>query len=227
MAKILVLFLWLLVPSVVFAQGITQLSGNVVDTSGAVIAGATVQVRSANGTVQITTQSDANGSFIISGLSAGNYRLVVSNPGFETKEVPVTIGTTKAVSYTHLDVYKRQDTRVLRPAYAALRSQVPQQLFLQHSACLDEQAAVNRFVGHAHALVIGIPDLQPSRNLFRRAIQNQFTRNNLPQLHMDGQKAPLGPQGRVPSSLIRFLGSILRTAAMTCYLPAHRRRGTL
>ncbi len=73
-----------------------QLSGTVVDTSGAVIAGATVQVRSANGTVQITTQSDTNGSFIISGLSAGNYQLVVSNPGFETKEIPVTIGTTEA-----------------------------------------------------------------------------------------------------------------------------------
>jgi hypothetical protein len=78
------------------AQGITQLSGTVVDTSGEVIAGATVQVRSANGTVQITTQSDANGSFIISGLSAGNYRLVVSNPGFRTGELPVTIGTTEA-----------------------------------------------------------------------------------------------------------------------------------
>ena len=73
-----------------------QLSGTVVDTSGAVIAGATVQVRSANGTVQKTTQSDRNGSFIISGLPAGNYRLVVSNPDFETKEIPVTIGTTGA-----------------------------------------------------------------------------------------------------------------------------------
>ena len=73
-----------------------QLSGTVVDTSGAVIAGATVQVRSANGTVQRTTQSDANGSFVISGLSAGNYQLVVSNPGFATKETPVTLGTTEA-----------------------------------------------------------------------------------------------------------------------------------
>jgi len=73
-----------------------QLSGTVVDTSGGVIAGATVQVLGANGTVQITTQSDAKGSFIISGLSAGDYRLVVSNPGFETKEIPVTIGTTGA-----------------------------------------------------------------------------------------------------------------------------------
>ena len=60
------------------------------------IAGATVQVQSANGTVQRTTQSDTNGSFVLSGLAAGNYRLVVSNPGFETKEILVTIGTTGA-----------------------------------------------------------------------------------------------------------------------------------
>ena len=59
-----------------------QLSGTVVDASGAVIAGATVQVRSANGTVQMTTQSDKNGSFIISGLPAGNYRLVVYRSRF-------------------------------------------------------------------------------------------------------------------------------------------------
>src|SRR6202050_942160 len=78
------------------AQGITRLSGTVVDTSAALIAGATVQVRSANGTVQITTQTDTNGSFIISGLSAGDYRLAVSKLGFETKEIPVTVGTTEA-----------------------------------------------------------------------------------------------------------------------------------
>jgi hypothetical protein len=73
-----------------------QLSGTVVDPSGAVIAGATVQVRSANGTIQKTTRSDANGSFIVSGLSAGNYQLVVSDPGFETNETPVTLGTREA-----------------------------------------------------------------------------------------------------------------------------------
>ncbi len=50
-----------------------QLSGTVVDTSGAVIAGASVQVRGVNGTVQRTAQSDRNGSFMISGLPAGNY----------------------------------------------------------------------------------------------------------------------------------------------------------
>ena len=71
-----------------------QLSGTVVDTSGAVIGGATVQIQNANGTVERTTRSGSNGSFILSGLAAGNCRLVVSNPGFETKEILVTIGTT-------------------------------------------------------------------------------------------------------------------------------------
>ena len=68
-----------------------QLSGTVVDTSGALIIGATVQVRNSDGTVQRTTQSDSNGSFTISGLPAGKYQLVVSNPGFETKELAVTM----------------------------------------------------------------------------------------------------------------------------------------
>ena len=71
-----------------------QLSGTVADVSGAVIAAASVVVRSANGTVQRVTQSDSTGVFRISGLPAGNYRLVVSNPGFETKEMAVTLGST-------------------------------------------------------------------------------------------------------------------------------------
>ena len=71
-----------------------QLSGTVVDASGAVLAGATVMVRSADGTVERLTQSDSNGSFSISGLSAGNYRLIASSPGFATKVMPVTVGTT-------------------------------------------------------------------------------------------------------------------------------------
>ncbi len=70
----------------------------------------------------------------------------------------------------------------------ALRSQVPQQLFLQHSAGLNEQTAENRFVRHAHALVRGILDFQPSGNLLRRPVQNQFTRNQPPQLRLDGRR---------------------------------------
>lgn len=70
-----------------------QLTGIVVDTSGAVIAGAAVHLRSADGTLLRTTQSDTNGSFMISGLPPGSYRLIVSNFGFGTTETPVTIET--------------------------------------------------------------------------------------------------------------------------------------
>ena len=80
--------------TVQLSQGTTQLSGTVVDASGAVIAGASVMVRNADGGVEKLTQSDSSGAFSMSGLAAGNYRLIVSSPGFEIKEMPITIGTT-------------------------------------------------------------------------------------------------------------------------------------
>ena len=67
-------------------------TGTVVDASGAAIAGAGVELQSPNRTVLRTTESDLAGSFTISGLPAGNYRLVVCHTDFETKEIPVTIG---------------------------------------------------------------------------------------------------------------------------------------
>jgi outer membrane receptor protein involved in Fe transport len=73
-----------------------QLAGTVVDASGAVIAGADVHLLSSNGAVPRTVHSDRNGAFLFSGLTAGNYRLVVMYPGFENKEIPVTIGASGA-----------------------------------------------------------------------------------------------------------------------------------
>jgi hypothetical protein len=73
-----------------------QLSGTVVDASGAVIAGAIVQLRGANGSAQRIAQSDRGGYFLLAGLAAGSYQLVVMNSGFETKEFLVAIGATGA-----------------------------------------------------------------------------------------------------------------------------------
>ncbi len=86
-----------LAPSLAAVSGNAHpLSGTVVDTSGAVIAGADVRVLTATGTVLRTVHSDVNGDFQFSGLAAGNYRLVVSNPDFEAKEIPVAIETAGA-----------------------------------------------------------------------------------------------------------------------------------
>jgi len=68
-----------------------QLSGSVADASGAMIAGATVLVQNTDGRVRRTIQSDTNGYFHISGLPAGSYKLVVSCPGFQTKQMAVFI----------------------------------------------------------------------------------------------------------------------------------------
>jgi hypothetical protein len=78
------------------AQTLPRLSGTIVDTSGALIAGATILIRSADGSMQIRTQSDHNGVYVVSKLRAGKYLLVVSRPGFATKEIPITIEGTEA-----------------------------------------------------------------------------------------------------------------------------------
>jgi len=77
------------------AAALPRLIGTVVDVSGAVIPGASVEVRNATGAVVLTTQSDAGGEFAVSGLAPGNYRLVVSNPGFEAADISTAIGSSE------------------------------------------------------------------------------------------------------------------------------------
>jgi hypothetical protein len=70
---------------------LVTLSGIVVDSDGAVIPRATVEICRADGTVLKTTTSEPNGFFNLSGISAGDYRLVVSKSDFQTRELPVTL----------------------------------------------------------------------------------------------------------------------------------------
>src|SRR5580704_3342741 len=113
-------------------------------------------------------------------------------------------------------------TRVLRAAYAALGPEVPNQLFFQYSTRLNKEATVNGLVRHAQVLILGILDLWPSGNLFRRPVQHQFTDDGLTQRLMDGQKAQLGPPRRLPRR-ISVARPVLRTATMPCHLPAYGR----
>jgi hypothetical protein len=105
-----------------FAEGqrssTAQLSGTIVDTSGAAIPGAIVVLNGANGMEQKTIRADKNGFFAISGISAGNYRLTVSSPGFENKVISVTAGSPEGPLHiflavrsvnTTMDVQGRED----------------------------------------------------------------------------------------------------------------------
>ncbi len=82
----------------------SQLSGIVVDTSGAFIAGATVHVVGTNRTMQGTTRTDMHGAFFLSGMMPGSYHLVVSSPDFQTKEVSVVIETNATLSPLHISL---------------------------------------------------------------------------------------------------------------------------
>src|SRR5271155_2055688 len=118
-------------------------------------------------------------------------------------------------------------SRVLRAADAPPGPQMSNQLFFQYSPRLNEQASVNALVGHAHTLILGILDRKPCGDLFRRPVQNQFTRNDLLQLLLDSKKAGLGAQGRLPGLLIRIIRAIFRTTPMASDLPTHRRRSAV
>ena len=68
-----------------------DLSGTVIDASGAIIPNASVKARSAKGTGQTTARTDKNGSFTLSALPPGPYRILISAPGFEPKELSVAV----------------------------------------------------------------------------------------------------------------------------------------
>ena len=72
------------------------LTGTVVDASGALIAGATVLVQSANDFTLKTTRTDKAGQFAVSGLPSGSYRVIVSVLGFQTKNLPAVLGANQA-----------------------------------------------------------------------------------------------------------------------------------
>ena len=81
-----------------------QLSGSVVDVSGAAIAGATIELRRPDGVAQRTTRSDANGLFLLNELPAGNYQLHVASPDFEPKDLSITLAPGAASAPLHISL---------------------------------------------------------------------------------------------------------------------------
>jgi hypothetical protein len=75
---------FLLLPRYAAAQATAQISGNVVDASGAVIPGAQVQITDTDTNAERTTQTSGDGSFNFPALPIGPYKLQVSKSGFQT-----------------------------------------------------------------------------------------------------------------------------------------------
>src|ERR1700744_5795315 len=78
-----------------FAQVDTgTVSGEVTDTSGAVVAGAPIKLRNLQTNAARTVQSSSNGIYTITDLSTGTYAIEIKGSGFQpfTGKVEVTVG---------------------------------------------------------------------------------------------------------------------------------------
>ncbi len=98
-----------------------KIVGTVIDPQGAVIAGASVRIKSVDKSSERRILTDETGNFIASNLLPGNYEVTVEAPGFDTKVVRtlVTVGSTVNLSIplelgksgTTVDVYSYEGLR--------------------------------------------------------------------------------------------------------------------
>ena len=82
--------------------------GVVADPTGAIVPGAEVDLVDTNGSIAGTCHSGDDGSFQLAAPHAGNFTLVVSEPGFETVTTPVVIA---AAGYLCRSGHRRRHLR--------------------------------------------------------------------------------------------------------------------
>jgi hypothetical protein len=71
-----------------------QISGTVVDQSGAIVTNATITVKNLSTNAARNTQSSATGAYNVLGLEPGTYQITVTSGSFQpfTAQVEVTVG---------------------------------------------------------------------------------------------------------------------------------------
>jgi hypothetical protein len=101
MLRFFALIVLLLSPAVVVAANSPEstaklasaptVQGVVADPTGAIVPNAEVDLLNADGSIAGTTKSDEVGNFLMAAPHAGSFTLVISEPGFETVHLPVTV----------------------------------------------------------------------------------------------------------------------------------------
>jgi hypothetical protein len=108
------------------AQAVTgNISGSVTDSSGAVIAGANIQVKNTATGVTQTTVSNSQGRYNVPDLTVGTYDVQASNSGFQTvvhSGVNLTVGSQLVVDLS-LPVGQAQQTVTVESAVAQVETQ--------------------------------------------------------------------------------------------------------
>jgi carboxypeptidase family protein len=88
-----------------------RLRGTVTDPSGAVVAGANVVLKSANGDTVVSTSTDTSGAYSFSGVAAGNYQLELQSAGFKTDRLTgLTVAAGENVMNARLELGTSTET---------------------------------------------------------------------------------------------------------------------
>src|SRR5678815_4775653 len=101
-----------------------------------------------------------------------------------------------------------------RTTHPPCSPQVLQQLFLQGTAGLDEERAVDRLVGHLARLVLGISALEPPSHLVRRPLELQLVGYDTRQRRVLREFTALRTLRPVPRCLVRRTRSIRSPATI-------------
>lgn len=111
----------LMLPANVRAQSTGQITGRVVDTTGALIEGAQITVLDDKGAVRAKTATKNDGAFAVASLAPGRYRVTAQRDRFETSETTVEISATATTVSLDLKLQVRRVTEVVTVT-AATRS---------------------------------------------------------------------------------------------------------
>ena len=104
--------------------------------------------------------------------------------------------------------------------------QVLQQLFLQGTASLDEERAIDRLVRHLARLVLRIRALEPPGHLVRRPLELQLVSHNTCERRALREFTALRTLRPIPRGLICSTRSIRLPATIAAELSAYRARRT-
>src|SRR5688572_12243477 len=92
--------------------------------------------------------------------------------------------------------------------------QVLQQFFLQGTAGLNEERAIDRLVGHLARLVLRIRALEPPGHLVRRPLELQLVGHSTRERGVRREFTALRTLGPIPRCLVSSTRSICSTAAI-------------
>jgi len=97
------------------AQYSSSIQGVITDSSGAALAGASVELRNLDTGIKLTTTTSSSGNYSFTNLAPGRYVVRAEAKGLQTKEVDVTVGTaeTQGINVTLPVAPMTQTTTVL------------------------------------------------------------------------------------------------------------------